>query len=73
MEKNTLTVKEAARLIGASEQYVRVGLQNKQLPFGYAVQISGARYTYNIPIALFEKYTGITVPRNEEVCKNGSF
>jgi hypothetical protein len=66
MAKITLTVKEAARLMGATEQYVRVGIQTQQLPIGYAVKISGGRYTYNIPIALFEKNTGITVLEEEK-------
>jgi excisionase family DNA binding protein len=65
MANNTLTVEEASKLMGVSRQFIRVGLQKGILPFGYAVQISGARYTYNIPVALFEKHTGITVSEGE--------
>lgn len=68
MAKNNLTVKEAAELMGVSQQFVRVGLQQNLLPFGFAVKISGGRYTYNIPTALFEKYTGITVEGGQKLC-----
>jgi hypothetical protein len=59
MEKNNLTVEEAARLMGVSRQFVRVGLQRGLLPFGYAVQISTDRYTYFISKQKFAEYTGI--------------
>lgn len=59
MEKNNLTIEEAARLMGVSRQFVRVGLQRGLLPFGYAVQISTDRYTYFISKQKFAEYTGI--------------
>lgn len=59
MEKNNLTVEEAANLMGVSRQFVRVGLQRGLLPFGYAVQISTDRYTYFISKQKFTEYTGI--------------
>lgn len=34
----TLTVEEAARLMGKPEQFVRIGLQRGVFPWGYAVK-----------------------------------
>ena len=34
----TLTVEEAARLMGKPEQFVRIGLQRGAFPWGYAVK-----------------------------------
>lgn len=42
-----MTVKEAAKLLGKSEQFVRIGLQRGILPFGYAVKMS-SKWTYYI-------------------------
>lgn len=52
-----ITVTEAARMIGASPEYVRYGLRTKQLPIGSAVQMS-SRWTYNISEGLLRKYLG---------------
>lgn len=52
-----ITVTEAARMIGASPEYVRYGLRTKQLPIGSAVQMS-TRWTYNISEGLLNKYLG---------------
>ena len=57
--KNNMTVDEASELMGASRQFVRVGLQKGILPFGYAVQISAGRFTYFISRQKFFEYTGI--------------
>ena len=59
--KNDITVAEAAKLMGVSQQFVRVGLQKGILPFGYAVQISKNRYTYFISRQKFSEHTGINV------------
>lgn len=70
-----LGVKEAARLMSiknkanphgkkVSEQFVRLGLQQKVLPFGVAVLNPGGTYTYNISPKLFEEYTGIKLPED---------
>lgn len=56
-----LTVKIAADLMGVSEQFVRVAMQQKQLPIGTAVKITGSKYTYYISPKLFTEYTGIKV------------
>ena len=41
-------VKEAAALLGVSEQYIRIGIQRGFLPIGSCVMIS-SKYTYHIP------------------------
>ena len=50
----------AAKIMGVSEQFVRVGLQSGSLPFGAAVKISGSRYAYYISPQKFEDFTGVT-------------
>ena len=42
-----MKVKEAAKLFGKSEQFMRIGLQRGILPFGYAVKMS-SKCTYHI-------------------------
>ena len=56
---NNMPVEEAARLMGVSAQYIRVGLQRGILPFGCAVQVSSQRYTYFISRQKFAEFTGI--------------
>lgn len=58
---NRLTIKQAASLMGVSEQFVRIALQRGILPWGYAVQMSGRRYTYFISKEKFIEHTGISV------------
>lgn len=52
-----LSVKEAAELLGKSEQFVRVGLQRSILPFGTAVKLS-SKWTYHISPKKFYEYIG---------------
>lgn len=54
-----ITVKDAARLMGVSEMFVRIGLQRGRLPIGTAMKMNGNRYTYYINPKQFEEYTGI--------------
>ena len=42
-----VSVKEAAKLMGVSQQFVRIGLQQNRFPFGTAVKMS-SRWTYYI-------------------------
>ncbi len=63
--ENRLSVKEAAKLMGAGEHFIRIGLQEKVLPFGYAVKTS-SEWTYFISSAKFTEYTGIEVKANVE-------
>jgi excisionase family DNA binding protein len=59
MEGTKLTVEEASKLMGVSKQFIRAGLQQGILPFGYAVQISKGRYTYYISKQKLLEHTGI--------------
>lgn len=52
-----MTVKEAAKLLQKSEQFVRIGLQMGILPFGYAVKMS-SRWTYHISDVKVYEYLG---------------
>lgn len=42
-------------MLGVSEQFIRIGLQQKSLPFGYAVKMSD-RYTYHISENKLKEY-----------------
>jgi hypothetical protein len=53
-----ITIKEAAVIMGKCEQFVRIGLQRKLLPFGTAFKISKNQYTYYISPKLFYEYVG---------------
>ncbi len=66
MKAENITIAEAARLMGVSQQFVRVGLQKGILPFGYAVQVSADRYTYFISKQKFMEHTGITAQIKED-------
>lgn len=61
-----MTIRKAAKLMNVSEQFVRVGLQKGNLPFGYAVKMS-SRWTYYIDSDKFKKETGL-----EEVMGDGT-
>lgn len=50
-----VTVAEAAERLGVSQQFIRIGLQKKILPFGIAVKMSN-RFTYHISRKLLEEY-----------------
>lgn len=42
-----MNVLEAAKRLGVSPQFIRIGLQQKRLPFGTAVKMS-TRWSYHI-------------------------
>lgn len=54
---NTLSVKEAAKKLGKSEQFIRIGLQQNILPIGVAVKMS-SKWTYHISPKLLNEYIG---------------
>ena len=58
--ENRLSVAEAAYLLNASEQFIRIGVQQGTLKFGMAVKMSG-QWTYVITKQKFEETTGIPV------------
>lgn len=55
--KNNISVKEAAKILGKSQQFIRIGLQREILPFGTAVKMS-SRWTYHISPKLLREYIG---------------
>lgn len=57
---NRISVSEAVHFLGASEQFVRIGLQQGTLKFGMAVKMS-SQWTYVITKQKFEEITGIKV------------
>ena len=52
-----MKIKEAARRLNKSEQFVRIGLQKGIFPFGYAVKVS-SKYSYHISEKKFNEYLG---------------
>ena len=54
-----ISVKEAARCMGKSDQFVRIGLQRGLLPFGNAVPGTGACWNYYINPTKFRDYVGV--------------
>jgi hypothetical protein len=57
MTNLNIPVSEAAKRIGKSEQFVRIGLQQKILPIGVAVKMS-SKWTYHISPKLLAEYVG---------------
>lgn len=57
---NCISVEQAAKLLGASPQFIRIGLQQGMLDFGMAVKMS-RNWTYVITKQKFEEKTGIKV------------
>lgn len=55
---NKITIREAAKITGKSEQFLRVGLQLGKLPFGTAINMTGKRWTYIIYPEKFKEYIG---------------
>lgn len=52
-----ISVSEAARKLGKSEQFIRIGLQQQILPIGVAVKMS-SKWTYHISPKLLDEYAG---------------
>lgn len=60
MIKNRLKVSEVAQAMNVSEQFIRIGLQQEKLPFGYAVKRK-SKWCYYISPMKFTEATGIKV------------
>ena len=52
-----MKVSECAKLLGKSEQFIRIGLQCGILPFGTAIKMS-SKWTYHISDAKVHEYLG---------------
>ena len=64
-----IKVSEGAKLMGKSEQFVRIGLQRGLLPIGTAIK-TGSKYSYYISPKLLEEYIGKDKKENEIEIKN---
>lgn len=53
-----ITVRAAAKCLGKSDQFIRVGLQRGLLPFGNAVPGTGRCWNYYINPAQFREFVG---------------
>lgn len=51
-------VEQAARLLGKSKQFVRVALQRGIAPFGFAVKVTGEKWSYHISPRKLTEYVG---------------
>lgn len=59
INKRNISIKEAARIMGKHEMFIRIGLQKGILPFGVAEKLPNSkRYTYHISPKLFYEYIG---------------
>ena len=65
MNEKKLSVKKVSLLMHKSEQFVRVGLQQQILPFGYAVKLN-TRWSYYISPKLFYQYIGKEASTDEK-------
>ena len=64
-----IKVSEAAKILGVSSQFVRLGLQRGTLPIGTAVKMS-SKWTYYINPHLLELYLGIDIPDQQNTICN---
>lgn len=61
MSAKRISVAEAAKIMGVSPQFIRIGLQRNLLPFGFATNMGGGcRYTYYINPKEFQEYLGLS-------------
>ena len=51
-----IKVKDAAKMMGCSEQFIRIGLQRGTLPIGHAVKLK--QWAYYISRPMLEAYVG---------------
>ena len=51
-----LSTAQAAEMMEVTPQFIRVTLQNEKVDWGYAVRMSGGRYTYYINKERLEAY-----------------
>lgn len=66
----TLSPKEAGDIIGASPQFIRLGLQQGRLPFGTAVKMT-SEWAYHISMKLLKEYIGEERIKEYEKSKMG--
>lgn len=52
-----IPISTVAEILGKSQQFVRIGLQQQRIPIGSAVQTS-SQWTYHVSYELLKKYVG---------------
>ena len=57
-DSRNVSVSECARMLGKSEQFVRVALQTGAAPFGFAVK-NKSTYSYHISRKKLDEYVGV--------------
>lgn len=60
-----IKVSEAAKILGVSSQFIRIGLQRGTLPIGNAVKMS-SRWTYYINPHQLEMYIGRAITNRQK-------
>lgn len=56
-EMKSIPIRVVADILGKSQQFVRIGLQQQRLPIGSAVQTS-SEWTYHVSYELLKNYIG---------------
>jgi transcriptional regulator with XRE-family HTH domain len=51
-------VEQAAKMLGKSKQFIRIALQRGIAPFGFAVKMTGEKFSYHISPKKLEEYIG---------------
>ena len=63
-----VTIKDAAKLLGKSELFIRCGIKSGKLPIGTAMLVTGEkRYSYYVSPGLLATQLGVTVKELEEM------
>lgn len=55
-DKARVSVEKAARIMGVTPMFLRMGLRHDRFPFGTAVKMPGGRWSYYINPVRFERY-----------------
>lgn len=56
--ETSISVEKAAAKLGVHPQSLRIGLQNGEVPFGFAIKTSKSRHVYHISRKKFDEYIG---------------
>ena len=64
-----ITPDQAARIMGCSGQFIRIGMQRGLLNIGDAIKLSPHRWTYNISPAKLAERQGVTVEQLEQMIR----
>lgn len=62
---SSVPINIVAEILGKSQQFVRIGLQQQTLPIGSAVKMS-SEWTYHVSYELLKNYIGIERINNYE-------